>query len=139
MDSTTQSRFPGQQKSAIFSDPDQIVRIDSSERIQLNELTREQNSRRSNNSTRISEKNSKKHVTPRRREVLLSKISLYIVYMFVCCHRWVTNLQIEKDYYRLWHNWAKLGTLTILVKKSDKISNKSSNGKRLDSDTVRPS
>jgi len=66
--------------------PDQIVRIDSSERIQLNELTREQNSRRSNNSSRISEKNSKKHVTPRRREVLLSKISLYIVYMFVCCH-----------------------------------------------------
>ena len=106
------SRFAGQQKSAIFSDPDQIVRIDSSERIQLNELTREQNSRRSNNSG----KNSKKHVTPRRREVLLSKISLYIVYMFVCCHRWVTNLQIEKDY-RLWHNWVMLGTLTILSKK----------------------
>ena len=65
----------------IFSDPDRIVRIDSSERVELN----------GRGGGRMSNKRkSKKHAsTPRRREVLLSKISIYIVYMFVSCHRYV--------------------------------------------------
>ena len=88
-----------------FPDPDRIVRIEN-ERTELNNLDdimeNGRNGGRSSptsNSLRSFGRNSflfrstnksqksKKHPTPRRREVLLSKISIYIVYMFVCCHR----------------------------------------------------
>ena len=42
-------------------------------------------------------KKDKKHPSARRREVLLSKISIYIVYMMVCCHRYVRNSIYEKS------------------------------------------
>lgn len=77
----------------ILSDPDRIVRIENQESRRLsspesNGDTRSSVFRRVKPSTK-----AKKHpTTPRRREVLLSKISIYIVYMFVCCHRFVTFL-----------------------------------------------
>ena len=91
--------FPG----SSAADPDRIVRIDSSERIQLNGLD-QSSSRRD----RLSNKRkSKKHAsTPRRREVLLSKISIYIVYMFVCCHRYniLKNLGVQFKKKGLFHS-----------------------------------
>ena len=39
-------------------------------------------------------KKDKKHPSARRREVLLSKISIYIVYMMVCCHRYDSMKEI---------------------------------------------
>ena len=78
--------------SWFFSDPDRIVRIDSSERVELNGRRIEERGGRMSN-----KRKSKKHAsTPRRREVLLSKISIYIVYMFVSCHRYV-NLETKEN------------------------------------------
>ena len=91
---------------SFFVDPDRIVRIDNERRPELNNLDDilengrgDDRSSLTSNSLRSFGRNSflfrssnksqksKKHPTPRRREVLLSKISIYIVYMFVCCHR----------------------------------------------------
>ena len=84
------------------------MRIDSSERVELNG---DRGGRMSN------KRKSKKHAsTPRRREVLLSKISIYIVYMFVSCHRYVnlenhpknfTMLPKKLYYFILFENYSK--------------------------------
>lgn len=82
----------------LISDPDEIMRIEDSERIQLNDTARSRFSRASARSNRI-----RQHATPRRREVLLSKISIYIVYMFVCCH----SVRIIPTIYELIWHYAK--------------------------------
>ncbi len=75
----------------LISDPDLITSSDNSERIQLDENSEisRTHSRRATFRQRSLANSRDQRITstPRTREVLLSKISLYIVYMFVCCHR----------------------------------------------------
>ena len=85
--------------SLIFSgDPDRIDRHEmgdiikngGNDRNDINKFGRNSISLRSG--AKNKKKNSNATTTPRRREVLLSKISVYIVYMFVCCHRYVLHV-----------------------------------------------
>ena len=83
--------------SVIFSgDPDRIDRHEMSDIIKNGGNDRNNIKKFGHNSSinsrsgnKLNKKNSNATTTPRRREVLLSKISVYIVYMFVCCHRYV--------------------------------------------------
>ena len=62
---------------------DEIVRIRDDESIELNDLPAVSNE---SSHTKIV-KRAKNLAIPKSREVLLAKISIYIVYMLVCCHR----------------------------------------------------